>query len=136
MSPIVVTGQRDRPSATGEAGTNLAWQIKQLSPLYLVKTEYRFDLKRKWRFDVAVLGIAYIDCEPQSLMIAVEIEGGIFAKAGGGRHNRGAGMKADLEKYAEAALLGWMVLRVLPEWVTSGKALNWVERAIAMRQQR
>ena len=133
MTPIVPSGKRDRPSVAGEAGANLAWHIKQLSPLYLVKTEYRFDLKRKWRFDVAVLGIAY-DCEPQSLKIAVEIEGGIFAKAGGGRHNRGAGMKADLEKYAEAALLGWMVLRVLPEWVKSGKALGWVERAIALRQ--
>ena len=123
--PIVPSGQRARPSATGEAGKNLAFQIRQICRRYEVEPEWYFARPaRQWRFDLAL----------PELKIAIEIEGGIFAKAGGGRHNRGAGMKADLDKYAEAALLGWLVLRVLPEWVKSGKALGWVERAIQMRQ--
>ncbi len=61
--------------------------------------------------------------------LAIEIEGGLFAKDQG-RHNRGAGMRADMDKYNEAVLLGWRILRVLPEWVSSGKAFGLVARAV------
>lgn len=66
--------------------------------------EFVFHPHRKWRFDYAW---------PQE-KVAVEIEGGIFAREGG-RHNRGAGMKADMEKYNAAVILGWGVLRFIPE---------------------
>lgn len=62
--------------------------------------EYRFHPTRKWRFDFAVLPLTY--------QIAIEVEGGVFS---GGRHTRGQGYQGDLEKYNEAALLGWTVLR-------------------------
>lgn len=60
--------------------------------------------KRAWRFDYAWL----------SQKVALEVEGAIFM-AGGGRHNRGGGMKADMLKYNTAVMLGWRVLRVMPE---------------------
>ncbi len=60
--------------------------------------EYKFHPKRKWRFDYAI----------PELMIAIEYEGGIFKK---GRHVRGKGYTDDCEKYNEAALRGWKVLR-------------------------
>lgn len=41
-------------------------------------------------------------------MIAVEIEGGSWIN---GRHTRGKGYRNDCEKYLEAAILGWTVLR-------------------------
>lgn len=64
--------------------------------------EYRFDAVRKWRFDFAW----------PSRMLAVEVEGGTHS---GGRHTRGAGYAADCEKYNEAQIAGWRVLRFTSE---------------------
>ena len=66
--------------------------------------EYPFHPIRKWRFDFA----------HHRLRIAIEVEGGIFAKSKSG-HTSGAGYKKDMEKYNEAAMLGWQVLRYMPE---------------------
>jgi len=82
----------------------------------LPETEYRFHPTRRWRFDVAW---------PDGLL-AVEVEGGRWVA---GRHTRGAGFEADMEKYNEAALLGWTVIRVTPGMVRDGRALAYVERA-------
>ena len=71
----------------------------------LVK-EYRFHQARKWRADFAHL--------PSRTLI--EIEGGIWVN---GRHNRAAGFAADLEKYLEAALDGWRVVRLGPKELTA-----------------
>lgn len=60
--------------------------------------EHRFDASRRWRFDFAW----------PSRMLAVEVEGGTHS---GGRHTRGSGYAADCEKYNEAQLQGWRVLR-------------------------
>lgn len=68
--------------------------------------EYRFDEKRRWRFDYAW---------PEHL-VAVEIEGIIWE--GGGRHQRAAGFLADAEKYEAALLQGWRVYRVPGPWVS------------------
>lgn len=68
--------------------------------------EYRFAPPRRWRFDY---------CWPEQF-VAVEVEGGVFA---GGRHTRGAGYRADLQKYNTATLMGYRVLRYLPEQLTA-----------------
>lgn len=81
--------------------------------------EFRFHPVRKWRFDFAW---------PEK-KLAIEIEGGAFV---GGRHTTGAGFRADLEKYNAAALLGWKVLRFLPEWVGDGAALRMVQEVIGV----
>lgn len=83
------------------------------------EAELRFHPSRRWRFDWAWPDYA----------VALEVEGGAFL-VGGGRHSRGAGFRKDTEKYAEATILGWRVLRVLPEQITNGQALGWVERLI------
>ena len=71
-----------------------------------LEKEYRFHSVRKWRADFAHL--------PSRTLI--EIEGGIYVH---GRHNRGAGFAADLEKYLEAALAGWRVVRLGPNELTA-----------------
>ena len=77
--------------------------IKQTLKRSVVK-EFKFHPKRKWLFDFAV----------PDLKIAVEIEGGIFAQKRLG-HSTGAAIKKDMEKYNAAQLMGWKVLRYMPE---------------------
>jgi len=81
--------------------------------------EYRFHPRRRWRFDWAW----------PNEKLALEINGGAFLPTGG-RHTRGAGFRADTEKFSEAAILGWRVLYVLPEDM-DGRALVLAERALA-----
>jgi hypothetical protein len=89
----------------------------QLSGLPEPQREFLFHNKRKWRFDLAW----------PELLIAVEVEGGIWT---GGRHVRGEGYEADCEKYNEAQLAGWMVLRFTPGMIKKGKAGGVIEAAI------
>ena len=79
--------------------------------------EVVFARPRRWRFD-----LAWPDRK-----LAVEVEGGGYVY---GRHARPAGFEADCEKYNEAALLGWTVLRVTPHMVDDGRALAVIERAL------
>jgi very-short-patch-repair endonuclease len=97
----------------------LAFHIRA-AKLPIPKREYKFHSVRKWRFDFAW---------PDE-MIAVEIEGGIWT---GGRHTRGKGFVDDCEKYNQAALVGWMVLRFPVEQIESGYALRIIEVAMKLK---
>ena len=81
--------------------------------------EWRFHPARRWRFDFAF-----------QYQIAAEIDGGAWT---GGRHARGAGIEADAEKYSEAAVLGWRVMRFTPRHVKNGFALDCIARALGVR---
>ena len=94
----------------------LAFQINAVH-LPAPEREYRFHETRRWRFDLAM--------QQYQFKLAVEIDGGGFVN---GRHSRGKGIEADCEKFAEAAILGWVVLRVTPRQVKNGQALTWIER--------
>ena len=78
--------------------------------------EFKFHPVRKWRFDFAY----------PSYMVAVEFEGGIWLPTAG-RHNRGSGFLADCEKYNEAAILGWRIIKITDLHVKNGQGLKWVE---------
>src|SRR5579871_3812123 len=80
--------------------------------------EYRFAPPRRWRFDFAW----------PAHRLALEVEGGVWS---GGRHVRGKGYERDCEKYSEAALRGWRVLRVTSGMVKDGRALALLSRAFA-----
>lgn len=84
--------------------------------------EYRFAPPRRWRFDFAW----------PSVMVALEVEGGT---RNGGRHVRGAGYENDCEKYNEAVIMGWRVLRVTSSQVTSGQALRWVQQVMGPHEK-
>ena len=66
-----------------------------------VVAEYQFHVKRKWRFDYAII----------NLKIAIEVEGGVWVN---GRHTRGAGFLKDMEKYNTATSMGWHIIRTIP----------------------
>jgi very-short-patch-repair endonuclease len=84
---------------------------------HTLEKEFRFHPTRKWRADFAHL-------ESKTL---IEIEGGIYIN---GRHNRPAGFAADLEKYLEAALAGWRVIRLGPNELTTAH----IERLVSLVQ--
>ena len=74
--------------------------------------EHQFAKPRKWRFD-------YVLEDEFSPWIAIEIEGGIYTQ---GRHTRGKGYEADLEKYNVAQANGWTVYRFSTGMVLRGEA--------------
>lgn len=81
-------------------------------------TEHVFARPRKWRFDYCW----------QAGRVALEVEGGIWTR---GRHTRGAGYLADLEKYSEAAVRGWAVVRVTPDQLCTLPTIKLIERALS-----
>ncbi|MEW6507202.1 MAG: DUF559 domain-containing protein [Bacteroidota bacterium] len=66
---------------------------------YKFQREYKFHPTRKWRFDFAL----------PNQKVAIEFEGGVFLPKA--RHTSMVGYSKDVEKYREAVLLGWKVLR-------------------------
>lgn len=82
--------------------------------------EYQFHPVRKWRCDFAWPGKKVI----------LEIEGGVWNNGG---HVRGKGYTDNCEKYNEAALMGFMVLRVTEKHVKNGQALQWLEVALSKK---
>ena len=86
--------------------------IKSELGLDVVK-EYRFHLTRKWRFDY---------CIP-TIMCAIEVEGGAFSQ---GRHTRGKGFVADMEKYNTAVCLGWRLIRVTPSQLMTMQTVQYI----------
>lgn len=82
--------------------------------------EYAFAKPRRWRFDL---------CWPE-YRVALEIEGGAYTR---GRHVRARGFLADCEKYSEAAVRGWLVIRVPPDELLRARTLDWIRRAIELR---
>jgi very-short-patch-repair endonuclease len=87
------------------------------APLLEVVSEYRFHPERKWRADFAIL----------NKRILIEVEGGIWT---GGRHTRGAGFAADMDKYNIATLLGWRLLRFTPSQIKDKTYLALVDALI------
>ena len=99
-----------------ELEEELAWQMHCMGLPEAVQ-EYRFHPERKWRFD-----FAYPD-----KMIAIEVEGGTWAS---GRHSRGAGFQGDCEKYNEATILGWRILRFTSGMINSTNAVDTIKRLL------
>jgi hypothetical protein len=78
--------------------------------------EYLFIPSRKWRADFAV-SKRYSDGVIRYSL--VEIEGGIWTR---GRHTRGKGYQADMEKYNMASAFGYKVFRFSTGEVLDGTA--------------
>lgn len=86
------------------------------------QTEYRFDDKRRWRFDY---------CWPNE-GIAIEVQGGLFIK---GKHVTGIGIMKDHEKLNAAQVQGWIVLQFSPEQIARGDWLHFLTLAFSYRDK-
>ena len=107
----VVKGQR----VQSEGEVTLARDLRALKINF--EQEYKFHPERNWRADFLITGTK----------ILIEVEGGIWS---GGRHTRGKGFIADMEKYNAAAILGFKVLRFDTQQVKSGLAIKQIENLV------
>jgi len=99
----------------------LAEQIR-LATLPEPVREHRFHPTRQWRFDFAW----------PSLMVACEVEGGVYAQ---GRHTRGKGYEEDCRKYNEAVARQWQLVRVTPGLIEQGEALVWLRTLLGGQEK-
>lgn len=106
-----VKGQR----VQSEGEVTLARDLRALKIGF--EQEYKFHAERNWRADFLITGTK----------ILIEVEGGIWS---GGRHTRGKGFIADMEKYNAAAVMGFKVLRFSTEQVKSGSAIKQIENLV------
>lgn len=110
---------RRRRTSSGWNPEELLFQLRLLRVPEPVR-EFRFHETRRWRADFAW----------PKYGLAVEIDGGLFTH---GRHSRGAGMLADMEKYNELTHAGWAVLRYAPAQVRSAFAAQDIKRFLVPR---
>ncbi|MDQ8942059.1 DUF559 domain-containing protein [Acinetobacter soli] len=106
-----VKGQR----VQSEGEVTLARDLRALKINF--EQEYKFHPERNWRADFLITGTK----------ILIEVEGGIWS---GGRHTRGKGFIADMEKYNAAAVMGFKVLRFDTQQVKSGLAIKQIENLV------
>ncbi len=99
-----------------ELEDTLAFYIKA-HKLPAPEREIQWHLTRKWAADFAWF----------SAKLMVEVEGGTWAQ---GRHTRGQGFDNDCEKYNNATLDGWRVLRVTAKQIDNGEAVAWIRKAL------
>lgn len=103
--------------STKESGGEQTLSLHLKSAKIEFEKEFKFCAERKWRADFHITG----------KMILVEVEGGIWSN---GRHTRGKGYIADMEKYNTAQNLGYRVLRYSTEQVMSGVAIKQIENLV------
>lgn len=93
---------RPRKSTNGTKSHLEAIVLADLTSFGLIsgmKTQYKFHPVRKWLFDFAW----------PNRKLALEVNGGTYVH---GAHSRGAQQRKDMEKWSEAALLGWRIIHV------------------------
>jgi len=91
-------------------------KVRGLAP----EREHQFHPSRKWKFD-----FAFVDRK-----VAIECEGGMWVN---GRHSRGSGAVADMEKYNAAAALGWFIFRFDILKIRSGHAIDLIDSVLKNR---
>lgn len=62
--------------------------------------------------------------------ILVEVQGGVWLK-GKSAHSSGKGLTRDAEKLSLAAVNGYRVIVCTPAQIKSGKAIEWIKKALA-----
>ena len=110
---------------TSTAELLLAVQLEQAGIPYV--REYRFAPPRRWRADFLVMPTTALGYYDPGVLI--EIDGGSWVA---GRHTRGKGFEAYMDKLNAAALLGYRVLRFTPAMVEDGRALAVIRQALGI----
>lgn len=106
---------KQRKSAKTEAAGKIKLILLNLNADF--ETEFKFHPNRKWRFDFALT----------DRKIAIEYEGVFNGKS---RHTNVIGFTNDCEKYNEAVLNGWRVLRFTAIHLENGIAYRQICRVL------
>lgn len=80
--------------------------------------EWKFDAKRRWRFDFVF---------PEGGKLALEVQGGLFT---GGRHSRGPALLKEHEKLNAAAVAGWRILYTIPANLCMTETIEMIKAAM------
>ena len=106
--------------------------------------EIRFHETRRWKLDLGYTGqklAVEVEGKPWGPLVRCHNCGAqvrkrtktgkmVPVREAGGRHTRGDGFEKDIEKYNEALLLDWRVLKATPQMIRDGRALEWVKRGL------
>lgn len=84
--------------------------------------EHKFHPTRRWRFDYAI----------PAHKIAIEVEGGVWT---GGRHTSPKGFLGDMEKYNTATIMGWRLLRTIPDELCTNATLGMIRQMMSQDSQ-
>ncbi len=117
------TGGMRKNHRTRKQPAGLFEQLCEAHGLPVPVAEYVFAPPRRWRFDWLFEG-----------WLALEIEG-VGPAGSEGRHQRIAGWLKDMEKYREAVILGFAIIRVTTREVDDGSAFEIIHRALASREE-
>lgn len=95
--------------------------------------EFHFTLEKQYRFDYAIP----VSTNLLSLKIAVEVEGGIWAKGNSG-HSSGTGITRDMQKSTLANVNGWTLIRCTPTDIKDepGKIIDLIKKSVTQIQCR
>ena len=102
---------------TSSLEARLLWLMQDAGIPYPT-VEHQFHEGRKWRFDFAW----------DEYDLAVEVEGATWMP--NGRHTSGAGFRKDCEKYNQATLDGWRLLRFTSDMIDDGTAIATIKAAM------
>lgn len=88
--------------------------------------EFYFTLEKQYRFDYSIP----VAADGKVLKIAIEVEGGIWAKGNSG-HSSGTGITRDMQKSTLANINGWTLIRCTPTDIKEqpGKIIDLIKRA-------
>ena len=111
-----------KPSGTKKDYPGIVYEQLKVCGAPLPIREFIFHPVRRWRFDLAW---------PER-KLALEVDGVVYHEAGKGRHQTVSGVEQDCNKFNEALLLNWRILRVTQAQVKSGEALAFIERALKL----
>lgn len=91
--------------------------------------EFFFSTERLFRFDYAIP----VAKDGKVLKIAIEQEGGIWAKGNSG-HSSGKGISRDMEKSNLAQSKGWVVIRRTPDQMITSETIDLIKSVITNRK--
>ena len=113
-----MTAKAQWAAAVRESGPeeSLAFQLRAVGIPFV--RQHQYAPPRKFRADFAFL-------RPQGLL--VEVVGGIYT---GKAHGSITGILKDIERLNHATRAHWLMLRVTPDMVISGEALQWIEEML------
>lgn len=90
--------------------------------------EFYFSIERAYRFDYSI-PVAH---DSKVLKIAIEQEGGIWAKGNSG-HSSGTGIQRDMDKNNLALSQGWVIIRRTPDQLFTMETINLIKSVIKQR---